>query len=276
MLMDFSVSLLFPTELRTLVRRIVQITRELGLDGFFQKLLQLIGQDEKDLESVLVRQRESEFTPLLTNADNDRDEAFIAFRNFVNACSRRKNGDVATAASLLTELIRKHGWTLYGFANPQESAALNLLFKDLDQPKAAEAVQRIGAESWYADLKEAQVAYETLYQNKVSTEAQENYPQLRNAKFKLGRHAQLLTECIGTLYEAEPTPELAKAIDQINQVITDVMTPVRARQTRNAKAGSETSDASPVSAYSNPIIFRLARETLIHPPKPDSMQKKLA
>jgi hypothetical protein len=163
--------------------------------------------------------------------------------NFVNACTRRKKEEVATAAGLLTELIRKHGWTLYGFANPQESAALNLLFKDLDQPKAAEAIQRIGAESWYADLKEAQTAYESLYQNKVSTEAQESYPLVRDAKFKLGRHAQLLIECIGSLHEAEPTPELAKAIDQINQVITDVMTPVRARQTRNAKVAPEISGA---------------------------------
>jgi hypothetical protein len=244
MLMDFSITLLFPAELRTLVQRIVQIARELGLDGFLQKLLVLIGQDEKDLENVLVRQRESEFTALLANADNERDEAFKAFRNFVNACTGRKNVEVATAAGWLTDLIRKHGWTLYGFANPQESAALNLLFKDLDQPKAAEAIQRIGAETWYADLKEAQAAYESLYQNKVSTEAQENYPQLREAKFKLGRHVQLLLECIDTLHEAEPTPQLTKAIDQINQVITDVMTPVRARQTRHAKAVPETAAAT--------------------------------
>lgn len=236
MLHELSLVLLLPAELLTLASRLIQVCKgALMATPFIQKLLALCEQDRDEMEKVLARVRNSGYTQQLFARDEARDGAFVALRDLVKASVSRALPEVRQAGELISERIKKYGFSLHRLGYTQESTQLQLLIHDLDQSPATEALKTLGAESWYADLKTAQVSFEETYQHKVAVEAQEDFPLLREAKAKLGRHLQLLLDCVGLLEEINESPEIPLIVEKLNMVITDVMTPARARKKRNEK-----------------------------------------
>jgi hypothetical protein len=100
-----------------------------------------------------------------------------------------------------------------------------------------------------SQLKADQTAFDHTYKTKVSTESIDEYPAIRDARIDLVFAIDaLLTniEVMGVLDEAS----VKSVIDSLNEVITDIMTPVRARQTREvnvANAAAAATAARPVA-----------------------------
>jgi hypothetical protein len=186
------------------------------------------------------KDKSSVYTEKMAEKDAERDAAFLALRDFAKANANRSDNRVSTAANVIINRIKKHGWTLYSLGYSDQTANLNLLFEDLDAPDAVSAMQVIGAEGWYADLKNAQAEFENTYKEKVSGEAQEDYLRLREAFTVLGRHLNVLLDTIGLLQELDETGNIDTVVQQINEVITDVMTTARARRTRQTEDEAET------------------------------------
>jgi hypothetical protein len=185
------------------------------------------------MEKVLARVRNNAYTQQLFMRDEGRDQAFVALRDLAKASANRALFEVSQAGVLISDLIKRYGFFLHRLGYTQESTQLQLLIKELDQPTAMAALKIIGAESWFADLKAAQASFEETYHQKVTLDAQEDVPLLRAAKAKLGRHLQLLLDCVGLLEETNEPAEISLVVEKLNQVITDDMTPARARKKRN-------------------------------------------
>ena len=240
MVKDLSVSILSYSELLTTSERIDQIVSETFTEyPFMMKLSGQVKDDVKDMTGSLGKDRTSAFTEKLAEMDAGRDSAFLALRDLAKASVNRSDAQVSAAAQVIINKIKNRGQTLYALGYSDETTALNMLFNDLDAPDVTAAIQTIGAESWYADLKNAQAAFENTYNDKVSSEAQEDYLRLREAFSKLGRHLSLMLDAAGLLQELGEPENIDAVIEQINEVITDVMTTARAHKTRQTEEESE-------------------------------------
>ena len=213
MLKELSITYLSPSELLTTSERIDAIISEaLSDQPFVTKISGVMKTDLDNLQESMGKDKSSVYTEKLAGKDAERDAAFLALRDFAKANANRSDN---------------------------QTAALNLLFEDLDAPDAVSAMQVIGADSWYADLKNAQAEFENTYKEKVSSEAQEDYLRLREAFTVLGRHLNVLLDTIGLLQELCETENIDTVVEQINEVITDVMTTARARRTRQTEDEAE-------------------------------------
>jgi hypothetical protein len=235
MVNELHASLLSPTELSTTATRMHGLVASANLnEPFVQNLNNTVESDNTDLETALGRYRFSDFTPMMLEKDKVRDDAYIALRDYVTACSRRQDPVVVAAANILVNIFRNRGWTLYNLGYTQESTTLKLLFNDLETPEATAALKTLNAEGWYNDVKTTQAAFEEVFNQKITAEARENYPQLHQAKNRLAQHLTTLMSCIGVLEEQQPdNQKITELVEQLNQVTTGVMTTARARRTRN-------------------------------------------
>ena len=241
MLKDLSITYLSPSELLTTSERIDAIISEaLSDQPFVTKISGVMKKDLDNLQESMGKDKSSVFTEKMAETDAKRDATFLALRDFSKASANRSDNKVSAAADLIINKIKKHGWTLYSMGYSDQTAALNLLFDDLDAADAVSAMQVIGADGWYTDLKNAQAEFENTYKEKVSTEAREDYLRLREAFSVLGRHLNVLLDTIGLLQELGETENIDTLVEQINEVITDVMTTARARRTRQTEDEAET------------------------------------
>lgn len=235
MLNELHASLLSPTELSTTATRMHALVANAKLnEPFIKNLNDMVESDNTDLETALGRYRFSDFTPMMLEKDKARDDAYVALRDYLAACSRRQDPTVVAAANLLVNIFRNRGWTLYNLGYTQESAALKLLFNDLETPEATAALKTLNAEGWYNDVKTTQSAFEEVFNQKITAEARADYPQLHQAKNRLAQHLIILMSCIGVLEEQQADNRtIINLVEQLNQITASVMATARARRTRN-------------------------------------------
>jgi hypothetical protein len=232
-------------ELDTCCERIIaHITEALPAEPIIQPILPLIAKDRAALQKALANSRGSALTKKIALADEVRDDAFIAFRNICETATRRRTKpDFITAGDLLMRLIRAQGYTLQELGNSSQSGALNTLFKSLKDSAATAALTLIGAEEYLTELQDAQTEFEKILNSRTDEQAAKDYPRIASAKSALGKRLQILLDFIATLDAADLTaarPELDLLITRVNDTLTEILAPARARRSR-----ANTPDAAP-------------------------------
>ncbi len=111
-------------------------------------------------------------------------------------------------------------------------------------PAATAALTLIGAGEYITELKSAQAKFEEIVNSRSDEQAAKDYPLLSTTKSALGKRLQLLLGFIATLDAADLTgtrPELDLLISRVNDTLTEILAPARARRTR-----ANTPEATPV------------------------------
>jgi len=229
--------LLQAEELETCGERIVTLVIEsLPAEPVIQPILPLITKDRAALQKALSNSRGSTLTKKIATADEIRDDAFVSFRSVCeNATRRRSKPDFIAAGELLMRLILAQGYTLQDFGNSSETGALNALFKSLLDPAPTAALTLIDADEYLTELKEAQTQFEQILNSRTDEQAAKDYPLLATTKAALGKRLQLLLGFVSTLDDADITgtrPELDLLIARLNDTLTEILTPARARRSR--------------------------------------------
>ncbi len=232
------------TELSILAKRILDILNDANFeDTFIQKVTTLVENDNSEIKKSLNRDSSSNYTEQLEAKDDERDDCFMGFRDYVKASMSRRKYGVKEAAEKLIKLIKKHGWTLYDSGYSEQSAKMELLIQDLKTEEAVNAILKIGGGMWYEDLANSHNEFEELYNKKLEEKTGEEIQLIRKAKRNLGRHLSILVDSLNILEEV--TPNITNAISEpIDEAIKDVMATARARKTRKENNTEETEEAN--------------------------------
>ncbi len=219
-------------ELVSLAKRIGREVRQHCLGKLIDKALDRIEDLIVKLEQAMGKDLSSEFTAMLDQKDQARDAAFILLRDLVALMSKRiSQPALAQAGQLLDAIFEERDTTLYTLGYTGQTAALELLFQDLDKPEAQQALEKLDALSWYDELKAAQLSFEETMHEKAKVDAGENPPLLKQSKTELGIELNDLIVHIRFCARLEEAgyAELAAVLDQH---ITDMHSEARARRTR--------------------------------------------
>jgi hypothetical protein len=247
----FPQSILQAEEVDACAERIVAlITEALPTEPVVLPLLPAIARDRAVLQKALTDSRGSAFTRQLEEADNIRDDTFLAFRALCESATRRRLKPAFMAAGdLLMRLIRANGYALQSMGNSYQTGALNALFTALEAEDAVAAIALISAAECLSELEDAQMKFEQVLKSRTDEQAAKTFPQLTKAKSTLGKRLQNLLGVIDMLDAADSTatrPELDELIAQINATMSLIVAPARTRRTR--AAAEEDEDASPAPA----------------------------
>ncbi|TAJ15675.1 hypothetical protein DMA11_00270 [Marinilabiliaceae bacterium JC017] len=219
----------------TFVKRLLAIVEEkdaatLGLAVFVDMVKRLFSNFDKALKRDMV----DPFTVKVGEADQERDNRFLGFKNYVNACRYRKSEAWQQAAEQIGRAIERYGGDLYRMANAEESAAIRNLVSDLNTEPLLTACNTIEAGAWISELTEAQEAFSLLEQQRVS-ETEANYFTLGETRKPLVAGTRSLLKMIELQQQASNNAELNQLVEQLNNLISQSMASARISHTLNEK-----------------------------------------
>ena len=224
-------TLLETTETQVAASRIIPVITPLLTDEPI--LLKVSAAATANAEALVLadtRVRKKPSTQKIREADESRDNAFRALRDFIAVWA---GSPVATeaqksAAAGLQAIIEKHGTTLYDLPDDKQTGKMEALFTDLNSASATADLETLNLAALYLQMKNAQATFEQL----VTAGQTDDLPLVGDHAPALRRRLNLLLSVIAEWKLLDPPAEVTAAVEQLDAIIVDIMTPVRARQTR--------------------------------------------
>ncbi|MFW6255092.1 MAG: DUF6261 family protein [Chitinivibrionales bacterium] len=231
-------SLLSMHELLTLAQRIhVVIQRFFGDNPVIGEQLAKLEQAIQRLTKAFQMAAASHYTELLAKMDRSRDAAFQSLTAFLDGLASVKvEFDLQAPAQRLLDIITKYGRGLYRLGYSQQSAITQTMIDELSQPENMALLEQTGAVQFFNMVVNTQNEFEDLYQNKLSDEGVKNYPDARESAADIIYRLCILLSNVDAMAHDEPQTHKGVA-GEINAVISNIMTPARARETRSQNAG---------------------------------------
>jgi hypothetical protein len=182
-------------------------------------------------ESAINRLKKNPLTMAKEEDDNTRDSRFLGFRCIAEAFTYHWDEEKKDAANELIEIIRRHGWSLHNEGYTVESATMNSLIQELKKEPASGYIEKTETQEWLQQLINAQSAFEKTSQESEKLDAQEK-PLITSGKKALYKDLMATLNFIESQAEFNPSDDLSLLINNINQVIINITTSAKARNTR--------------------------------------------
>ena len=190
---------------------------------------------ERDIKNPLI--------VLLAAKDLLRDNAFLAFRSYLEACSYRADEGWHDAANTLMDMIRKYSWSAQMEGYKAETSILNSIVDECEQ-KYPELITLLKAEDWLANLKTHQAAFAEVH-NQVLTTSNSSDPNQVDTRPELMVAVRKLLNMVDIQSDNNSdNSELSALLNAVNQLIAEVMTTARAAQTRRENSKGKAASAN--------------------------------
>jgi len=222
-------------ELLTIAERIAEILKRKFVsepisEPIIAKQIDKLYEACEILMKVFQRSAGNTFTEQLSLKDMARDHAFRTLvGNLDGIAMITKKPEASQAAKDLLNIIAKHDRSLYRFGYARESAALYALQKELSQEGPTLLLKTAGATELFDDVKTTAKEFEDLYQSKLGDI--KTYPETAAAAREIIYRLNFLLTYTDVRTNDEPQM-FEKCADELNMAINDIMTPARARNTR--------------------------------------------
>lgn len=156
---------------------------------------------------------------LMARKDDARDEAFIAFRNYVEACTHRHSDNWKQAAITILQVINRYGWNAWNSSCREETIIFNQFINELKE-KHTWAISAINAADWLTELITAQQEYEAICQKYPANHNQDT-PTIKASRLPLVESIRALFEITGLLNQAVHSDGLQKLITSLNEIVSE-------------------------------------------------------
>jgi hypothetical protein len=227
-------------ELLTFAERLIEIfKRRFAGNEFIVSQLTMLEAACDKLMKAFQKCAGSAFTSQLAEKDTSRDKSFRSLVKYLDGMSAVESKPVLAGASqALLTIIDKHDRGLYRYGYARESAALYALEKELSLDSSAQLLADAGATELFEELKVKAREFEDLYQSKINDAGVKDYPLLSETARDITYRLNCLLTC-GDAIAYDNQKEYDQGIRETNQAITDIMTPARARSTRQENSSAE-------------------------------------
>lgn len=164
-------------------------------------------------KKIFLDKQDDVYTAKILSADQQRDQAYKALRNYLKAGADRLNLEYSRAAEKVYAIFIKNNLQLYRFDDVEQSQALQLLFQDLESVK--EELELIHAVGWVEELEEAQRNFETIFTENASSE-------INLIKEVLVFDIQQVIHTLQEVYEAKEEENVKSAFDQVQRILEKI------------------------------------------------------
>ncbi len=237
MVIKINFSILQHKDLHTFGKLALDIFKEKDLSGTgVEVFVTRAGTSYINFEKAFERELKNPLTPVLAQKDSERDDAFYAFRSYVEAGSFRTKEGWNMAAAKILDVVRRHGWQAPHFSYKAETSAITSIIVELRTGYTAE-LTLLSATELLDELDTSEKAFETI-QKEMLTQPQPEGLTIGSTRPVLVNDLNLLFNMVGLQCEATGNPELLTIENSLNELITLTLTAARAAATRkNNKTG---------------------------------------
>jgi hypothetical protein len=222
----------------TFVKEVIAIINAAGIDlTILTNFLIKTNACFQDYDTALFRDFVDPYTTKISEADRQRDQRFLGFKNYVEACSYRKDESWQQASKQILDAIERYGNDLYRYSLPEESAALRNLITDLQQEPLKSACTTIEMTSWLAEMSESQSEFESLVQQRNNQVA--NTKTLMETRKPLVKAVKNLLKMIELQQQIETNDAFKSMVNQLNNLISSSMASARISRSLSDKANLE-------------------------------------
>lgn len=125
----------------------------------------------EQMSTSIATDRSKPKTEELADKDGLRDDLLSALKSLLRGYMKWNHNGYPDQAEKVYRLVRKHGLNMTWKNYEEESALLESLLKDLEQPAIAEALTALSLTELIGDLKNAQAAFSETYRKATELEA---------------------------------------------------------------------------------------------------------
>ncbi len=215
------------------------IETQLPQNSFLMDIVAFIRPKLSNLYAALAAIRINSLVEEAFELDQIRDNAFIVFRDMIQAYEKTDDPKEQEAYKQLWAVIEKTGTRLYGEGYIEQSGRLKTLFSEMDKADKKAAIATLGIEQRYEKLKIAEQNFKKTYNERLEEDARKNYPTVKKSRAAL---TPLVNDLIPVLRyivrTADKDTDLSWAA-LINEQTDKVMAQVAARRTRKENGEEE-------------------------------------
>lgn len=221
-------------EIESVITLVIKLLVESNLPSdIFAKLIGDLSQLLQKLQQAINKQRKNELTAEIRKADEERCLHFNTFVKGVEYYLTMTGTPRAEAAHLLEAVIEKYGKGLVRESDMVETVKIRSLIKDLTETERAAALETLSMSETIDTLNSSNEYFDILYLKRANSDAEDDTPTLTSLRKEVANAFYLLVYLINFLNRKEPDAYGGVAGD-ITEIIGNVMTVAKARQTRNS------------------------------------------
>lgn len=225
-------------------RMAAAITRTLPNDAWFASLATDLASQIQAMNVSRARQSGSNLTDDINDADEARDQAFLAFRAGLDFLRLKPDAALQTAAENLLALVRSRGYSLQNLGDREQSMELNALLADLAGAAAAANVMTLGLTAEVDALRQAQQTFDDLVNQRAAEESGVDIPSLPVVRALLREDLSVARNDLA-FAERRDAATFSGLAEEISEHITDVVATARARRTRGEGAAAPPASPPP-------------------------------
>lgn len=173
--------------------------------------------------------------------DNKRDATFGGLKGLATTFQNSSDPIQVAVAEKLERVIRKHGWTLDKEPYAKQSAGTRNLLAEIEKVFTAEELQAIYADSWVANLKTEQQAFEDYALNLNKGRAGKGVSQ-SDLKREMFVATDELLNYLPYLNKKVSDENINPLINNINKLIIDTNAIIKSRETKLGEKKSKDED----------------------------------
>lgn len=206
---------------------------------FIQDVMEDISLSIGNLERALGRVTKSEYTDDKEELDDKRDDLYIGFTKQIKSNLRHFDEASRSAAAFLLDIISRREPSLQRLSYAENTAELDLLFTDMDNEEAQQALAQLMLVPWYEELKRINKKFKATIQEQVNVEGSDDTPLLKATKQDLFFFFKVLFAKIAYYAKKEQDPYPA-IMEKIYDLVTDIKAVAEVRETRKESSAEET------------------------------------
>ncbi len=201
----------------------------LQLEAFVQKLQTAFNH----LDAAMIQNKGSVYTGKMSDADEVRDDAFLALRNLVVAYTYYPDETLKLHAERLEQAIRTHGWTIQRLGLTQQTAVLNNLIGDLENnAELVAAITALNATPFLNVLKEKNTLFTDYQSQRLEEKAEKPEITTNEARREAREAVENLLNVTEALYLMNQDESYQQIANQVNPLVDEFNTLIRSREAR--------------------------------------------
>ncbi len=189
-----------------------------GADGVLRAATERVEKQMKLTQQMLADSPAVDITSALAEADQQRDDGFMALRDTIAACLRRLNPDIRRSAERLFPVFGRNDAQLHVLPYGEQTEAMNRLFADLEIDQFKKDIDTLGVTEALQELKEAQAHFVYVYEVSLSPDSKDEEDDIR-ARSELKGALEVLVSVLNTLTALNKVDGISKTAAEITRLV---------------------------------------------------------
>lgn len=181
--------------------------------------------------AALGRERKQELSVKVNTSDDTRDEILALINDSIDLYSKKKKPVYSKSAALIRSIYNTAFAGININNNSEESVGINRFLQGMQNSEAEAAAETIHIDEDLLDLEDATNSYDKFSEERATIKANDNSPRISPTRRELRRDLRAFESFINHKIRKGSAVHIALA-EKINGPIAELMTVIKARQTR--------------------------------------------